>query len=55
MRRSVEKPTVGLVDPPRRVGGTYGALFLAEVVGGQGQVPWARSCSWPISDRSPGS
>ncbi len=38
VRRSGERPTVGLVDPPRRVGGTYGALFSAEVVGGQGRV-----------------
>jgi two-component system, NtrC family, sensor kinase len=37
-RRSVEKPRVGLVDPPQRVGGTYGVLFSAAVVGDQERV-----------------
>ena len=38
MKRSSEKPRVGLVEPPRRVGGTFGGLFSAEVVGVDEQV-----------------
>jgi len=37
-RRPGEKPRVGLVDPPRRVAGTFGVLFCAEVVGAEERV-----------------